>query len=239
MPSKSRGGLSKREYARKNGSVLKPTKGKVMDTASAQKAASSSVKKEDFSQESNALAEAQKEYLASLAPSGEENAAITAQQNLLMGQEQEAKRIGKQAIASPFIDRQTERLSSDTSERVTPLKYQIAALQSQREGRGEYAQAKSRFAEDSYNRKASRKSVSPTVNPLDEEYKQLRNENLRKTIDKKNGKGGKTPTQILASSNAEYNRRKQDDSQRGFVTLPKGQVGPPSPKVLKKKGRNA
>lgn len=236
MPSKSRGGLSKREFAKQSKpSVLKPTKSAVMDTASAKKAASSSVSKE-----SKSLAAAQKEYIASMTPSGDELAATTAQQNLLMGQEVQNKQIASQTIASPFIERQTERLSSDTSEKVIPLKYQIAALQSQREARGNVAQAKAGFATSAYNRKLSA-SKTASVNPLDEEYKKIRNESAQVTLDKKKkGGSGGSGTQSLARSNAEYNRIKQNDAQRGFITLPKGVSGPPMPKILKKKtGRSA
>lgn len=227
MPSKSRGGLSKREYSKKMGTILKPTGksagkstgSKVMDTKSAKKAASSSVSKE-----SNALAEAQKEYLASLAPSTEETAATTAHRNLLMGQEQETKKIGSQAIASPFIERQTERLASDVSEKVIPLKYQIAALQSQREAQGEIARAKVNYAKDTYNRKVASMKAS---NPLDDEYKTLRNQKLKNSINKpkapkynlesdidniiSSGKGWHDTAQILKKKNIPINRGSKAD----------------------------
>src|SRR3990167_413713 len=187
MSSKARGKLSKREYAAKlagkpmpyaKSSILKPTKSAVMDTQSAKKAASTSVSKE-----SQLLASAQKEYLASLTPDPQETQAIQANQNLLMGQELESKKIQSQAIASPFIERQIGALADKTESASIPLKYQIAALQSQREARGNIAQAKTRFAGEAYNRKVA--SFGKETDPLDTEYKQLRNANAQATLDKK------------------------------------------------------
>jgi len=87
MPSKKRGGLSQREYDRKNGTVLKSTKSSVMSTKEAKKSASSSVSKE-----SKSLAAAQKEYLSSLNPSGEEVAATSQLGQINQGSELEAKK---------------------------------------------------------------------------------------------------------------------------------------------------
>lgn len=223
MPSKSRGGLSKREYEKKQ-SVLKPSKSTVLSDAEAKKSASSSVSKE-----SSSLAKAQKEYLASLKPSKEENAAIKTQQGLLMGQEQEVRKIqntqGAQGntVALPFIERQTEKVASDTEAKVIPLKYQIAALQSARNARGDVAASKARFATESYNRKAAEAKAFAA-----EEKK-----NTPKT------KKALTPAQELSRSNEEYNKVKADANQRGFKVLDKGVSGPPIPKVLipkKKRG---
>jgi len=189
MPSKKRGGLSQREYNKTN-AVLKPV-GKtspVLSDTQAKKATSSSISKE-----SKSLASAQKEYISSLTPSGDETAALKANQDILMGQEQQANKItntqGAQGNAIPLslIGGQVERLNRDTETKTIPLKYQIAALQSQREARGNVAQAKYKGVTESYNRKVTA-SKAKTVDPLDTEYKTLRNERAQLAITK-SGRG--------------------------------------------------
>jgi len=215
--------LSKNEVAaQKSGQTLKAYKaGKstpVLSGTQAKKAASSSVSKE-----SKSLASAQKEYLKSLEVSGEEKAATSQLGAINQGVEQEIAKItntqGAQGntVASPVIERQSDAARYGAEQKMIPLKYQIAALQSQREARGNIAQAKMGFAKS---------SSTKAVDPLDTEYKTLRNENLKKNIAKK-GKGGGGGSDLKA-----YNAQKAEDAARGLVSLPKGQAGPPAPKVL-------
>lgn len=188
----------------------------VLSGTQAKKAASSSVSKD-----SKALASAQKEYIKSLTPSGEE---VTATASLgKINQQAEIERANitdptKNTVAAPFVQNQVSALADKTENAVIPLKYQIAALQSQREARGNIARTKLSFAKT---------PATKTVDPLDQEYKQLRNEKMKKG---KTGSGSASTS--LAKSNAAYNKVKQNDAQMGLVTLPKGQVGPPAPKVL-------
>lgn len=169
--------------ARQAANTLKKSKNsKILSNDEAKKSASSSVSKE-----SKELAKAQKEYLASLNPSAEETAATSSLGKINQEAEQQAAKIRdprQNTVAMPFVERQTEALSNQTEQRVIPLKYQIAALQSQREARGNVAQAKYKFAGENYNKK-----VKQDTDPLDTEYKQLRNENLKSTI-KKRSNGG-------------------------------------------------
>ena len=189
----------------------------VLSGTQAKKAASSSVSKA-----SKALASAQKEYIKSLTPSGEEVTATASLGKINQQAEMERANITdptKNTVAAPFVQNQISALSDKTENAVIPLKYQIAALQSQREARGNIARTKLSFAKT---------PATKTVDPLDTEYKQLRNDKMKKTTTKV---GGSASTS-LAKSNAAYNKVKQNDAQMGLVTLPKGQVGPPAPKVL-------
>lgn len=222
MPSKSRGGLSKREYAAKN-SILKPAKSPVMSAESAKKASASSVSKTpSFKKETKMLAEAQKEYMAALTPSKEETDITNKQQGILMNQEKQAQNIKNEAIASTFQDRQIDRLSQDTSEAVIPLKYQIAALQSQRESRAELARAKSSMAEKAYNLKA-KQYTSKTSNPLDDEYKKLRNAQLEYSLNNPKKAKGKT---------SKYNLEEDIDQ-----TISSGKTWEETAQYLKGKGQ--
>lgn len=213
MSSKKRGGLSKREYAILTGGG---------DKSSINKEKSSSLKlsKPNTKKESKKLAEAQREYLASLTPSQQEKDALTANQNLLLGQELKTKSIQSEPVASVFQERGIDRLNQDVSEKVIPLKYQIAALQSEREGRREAAAFKEKSAGEAYNRKIteneyknklktdkynlkqrefeslSKVANKPTskprtpkaINPLDQEYKILRNKQLEEKLKKPTNK---------------------------------------------------
>lgn len=215
MPSKKRNGLSQREFDKKN-QVLSGKKTPVMDTVSAKKAASSSVTKE-----SKSLAKAQSEYLKSLAPSKEEEAALSANNAIVANYDKNAQAIQdptQNAVASTFVDRQLNRLGSDTDAKTVPLKYQIAALQNAREAKSAVAGAKVKYAGEAYNRKVS--AITAEQKMAEKEAK---------------GNKAMTPSQSLAKSNAAYNLRKTDDDQRGFVTLPKGVSGPSAPKELVKK----
>lgn len=186
----NRGGLSKREYAAKIAGkpmpyALKATKSTpVMSTSKARKSASSSVSKE-----SKALQAAQKEYLKSLEPSKEETEATASLGEINKAAEMEAARIRdprQNTVALPFMERQADALGTQTEQKVIPLKYQIAALQSQREAKSNIASSKYKFAGEAYNRKVA--SIKEN-DPLEDEYKTLRNENLRATISKKGRSG--------------------------------------------------
>lgn len=213
----SRGGLSKREYSAKQAGkpmpyALKGSKSTVLPVTSAKKAASTSVSKD--------LVKAQKEYLSSLNPSKEEESATASLGKINQQAETERAAIVdpvKNPVASSFVQNQTAALTDRTENAVIPLKYQIAALQSQREARGNIAKTKLSFAKT---------PATKAVDPLDTEYKKLRNENLKKTIAKK-GKGGGGGSDLKA-----YKAIKSENTASGLVTLPKGQQGPPAPKVL-------
>lgn len=214
----NRGGLSKREYAAKISGkpmpyALKGKKTEVLPTANAKKAASESVSKD--------LIKAQKEYLSALNPTKEETAATASLGKINQQAETERAAIVdpiKNPVASSFVQNQTSALADKTENAIIPLKYQIAALQSQREAKAKIAQTKLSFAKTP--------SVK-TVNPLDTEYKTLRNENLKKTIAKKGNGGGGSKSDLK-----KYNAIKADNTASGLVTLPKGFSGPPAPKVL-------
>lgn len=217
----NRGGLSRREYEAKKAGKPMPyaLKSKVMTQDEGKKAASTSVSKS-----SKDIIKAQKEYIASLTPTAEEKSATDNLGKINQQAEQERAKIvdpTQNTVAAPFVQNQTSALADKTENAIIPLKYQIAALQSQREAQGNIARAKLSFAKP-----------TKTVDPLDTKYKELRNENLQKSIDKKGKKGSTPSTPSLAKSNAEYNKIKTNDAQQGLVTLPKGQVGPPVPKVL-------
>jgi hypothetical protein len=194
-------------------------------------------KKSSSSSVSSKLAKAQKSYLKTLAPSKDEEKALKANNELVTGFDKEAAKIqqvqGNQGnnVAGVFQERQLDRLSTDTDAKQIPLKNQIAALQSARQAKSKVAAQRLNLA----NKGASAKSA----NPLDEEYKRIRNEKALIQLGKAQKKGGTGGggggEKTLAQSNAEYNRIKADAAQRGFVTLPKGVSGPPTPKVLVEK----
>lgn len=180
--NKSRGGLSRREFALKGTSNTK-----VSAPKEARKSASSSVSK-DYKR----LAKAQKEYLGALKPSKEEDIALKAQNALITQSTNQAKDIQdptKNTVAAPFVNNQLDRLNVDTEAKNIPLKDQIAALQSNRE-------AKAKFATAKYNTIAKNLTsrTTKTTNPLDEEYKKIRNEKaqvtLNKALSKGTGRGG-------------------------------------------------
>lgn len=182
--NKSRGGLSRREFA------LRGTSGttKVSSQQTAKKSASSSVNKEYKS-----LAKAQKQYLGALKPSKEEDVALKTQNDILTKSELQAKDIQdptKNTVAGVFVDRQIDRLNSDTESKTIPLKYQIAALQSNREAKAKLATAKYNTISKSLSSRTTK-----TENPLDTKYKEIRNQRaevaLNKAVSgKKGGSGG-------------------------------------------------
>lgn len=190
MPSKSRGGLSKREYATLSGTTgsTKAIKGNKTTKRSPDRS---------INKEYKSLAKAQKEYLGALKPSKEEEVALGEQNRILTEHETTAQKIQNvqgdkgNVVAAPFIERQLDRLGADTEAKTVPLKYQIAALQSNREAKAKFATAK--YNTIAKNISSKTKEVKEE-NPLDVEYKQLRNERAKVSLNKalKRGKGGGT-----------------------------------------------
>lgn len=162
MPSKSRNGLSVREYAKLNGNPAPTNKTK----------------------SKSSLEKYQKEYLNTLKPSKEEDAASTTLDNLVKSEALGVQNIEKQAILLTFIQGQSERLRNQATEQAIPLKLQLASLQSKRQANSEAASKKLSFATS----KASK--VEKTTDPLDTEYKTLRNARAQVSLSKARG-GGK------------------------------------------------
>lgn len=139
--------------------------------------------KSEKSSDVNKLAKAQRLYEKSLKPSGEERAAEQTLNNLIQSEELGVREIQKQAIPLTFIQGQSERLRDQATAQAVPLKLKLATLQARREAATKVAANKVQ----NYSKSATTK----TTDPLDTEYKQLRNDRAKLALAKAQVSKGK------------------------------------------------
>lgn len=172
MASKSRGGLSKREYAAKFGGQPMPYgSGKSSSTSGAGKLSSQ-------------LKAAQKVYEKTLKPSDEETAAEknldTVVQSGVLGR----NKIKAEPIAQTFHVGQERVLDRQIEEQTMPIKLQIATLKARREAASNVAKSRLSFIGDAMDRTAKAKFAKSSEKSSDPEYDELKKEKLRADIAK-------------------------------------------------------
>jgi hypothetical protein len=160
MPSKSRGGLSKREYAVKTGQKY--------DSSASSSGGSSK------------LRAAEKKYEKSLKPTSEETAAENTLNQYQIQADKDIQETQKQAIPEFFVSGQSKNIEERADKISVPLRLQVATLRARREAASNVASAKLKSATDSYNRKLTASKTAASA-----ETTALRNESLKADIAKK------------------------------------------------------
>lgn len=166
MASKSRGGLSKREYAAKFG-------GQPMPYGSS-KTASAGV---SSSKVSGQLKAAQKAYEKTMAPDAEETAAEKNLENVVQSGVLSRNKIKAEPIAQSFHVGQERVIDRQVEEQTMPIKLQIATLKARRESASNVAASRLKFLGDESARSSKQSSADP-------EYDELKKEKLRVDIAK-------------------------------------------------------
>lgn len=166
MSSKSRGGLSKREYAAKTGQTY-----------------------DSSSSGSSKLRAAEKKYQKTLKPTKEEEAAEKTLNDYQIQADTEIQRAQKQAVPMAFIEGQSKNIEEKAEKISVPLRLQVATLRARREAASNVAASKLKSVGESISRKATAQKEAAAA-----ETQALRNESLRADIAKKKkaGSGGKS-----------------------------------------------
>lgn len=157
MASKSRGGLSRREYAAKNG--------KTYDSESSG---------------SSKLRAAEKKYEKSLKPTKEETAAENTLNQYQVQADKDIQETQKQAIPEFFVSGQAKNIEDRAEKISVPLRLQVATLKGRREAASNVASAKLKSINDSITRKSTATKEAAAT-----ETQNLRNESLKADIAKK------------------------------------------------------
>ncbi len=173
MPSKARGGLSKREFAAKSGGQP------ISYGGGSKKSGGSSI--------SGKIAAAEKAYAKSLKPTSEETAAEKTLNDYQIQADKDIQSTMKQSIPEFFVQGQAKNIEDRAEKIAVPLRLQVATMRARREAAANVASAKLKSATSAYERKQSAAKESASA-----EREALQTEKLRLDVAKakKKGSGG-------------------------------------------------